>query len=57
MKCIHCHKANIAIKPTLTGIEIGCPGCGRVYSAAEIKELVRQIRLAGKDKPKLFPPP
>jgi len=29
-------------------VEIGCPGCGRVYSPAEIKELVKQHQLAGK---------
>jgi len=32
-------------------VEIGCPGCGRVYSAAEIKELVRQHQLAGQGRP------
>jgi hypothetical protein len=36
-------------------VEIGCPGCGRVYSAEEIKELVRQQRLAGKGKPQANP--
>jgi hypothetical protein len=28
-------------------LEIRCPGCGRVYPAEEVKELIQQIRTAG----------
>jgi len=55
--------AFIAIKPASLsnlrepGWKSAARGAGRVYSPAEIKELVRQIRLAGKGKLQLFPPP
>jgi hypothetical protein len=35
-------------------VEIGCPERGRVYSEAEVRELVKKYRLAVKGKP---PPP
>jgi hypothetical protein len=32
-------------------MEIGCPGCGRLYSVEEIQELVKKVRRSAKVRP------